>query len=76
MQFEKRTTAITVCKTDEPIFSEYATRVEIVDEAGGEFVEVSQPGQDDGGKIGITAQEWPALRSAIDDLLANCRDHD
>ena len=73
MDFEKRVTAVTVCKTGEPIYSDYATRVEIVDEAAGEFVEVSQAGRE-GGKIAIAPSEWPELRAAIDDLLAACRD--
>lgn len=75
MTFEKRMTAITVCKVGEPIFSDYATRVEIVDEAAGEFVEVSQGGRESGGKIAIASDDWPALREAIDQLLNDCRDH-
>ena len=74
MGFETRVTAVTVCKTGEPIFSGYATRVEIVDEAAGEFVEVSQAGREGGGKIAIDPAEWPELRAAIDDLLAACRE--
>ena len=75
MTFEKRVTAITVCKVGDPIFSDYATRVEIVDEAAGEFVEVSQAGREGGGKIAIASDEWPALREAIEQLLSDCRDH-
>ncbi len=75
MTFEKRITAVTVCKVGEPIFSDYATRVEIVDEAAGEFVEVSQAGRERGGKIAIAAEEWPSLRDAIGQLLNECRDH-
>lgn len=76
MGFEGRVTAVTVCKKGEPIFSEYATRVEIVDEAAGEFVEVSQAGREGGGKIAIDPNEWPALRDAIDELIAACRDQE
>ena len=76
MTFEKRITAVTVCKKGEPIFSDYATRVEIVDEAAGEFVEVSQAGREGGGKIAIASDEWPALRDAIDELIAACRDQE
>ena len=76
MGFERRVTAVTVCKKGEPIFSDYATRVEIVDEAAGEFVEVSQAGREGGGKIAIASDEWPALRDAIDELIAACRDHE
>ena len=76
MGFERRVTAVTVCKKGEPIFSDYATRVEIVDEAAGEFVEVSQDGREGGGKIAIASNEWPALRDAIDELIAACRDQE
>ncbi len=76
MGFERRVTAVTVCKKGEPIFSDYATRVEIVDEAAGEFVEVSQAGREGGGKIAIASNEWPALRDAIDELIAACRDQE
>ena len=60
----------------EPIFSEMATTVEIVDEAGGEFLEVRQQC----GKmtkadlmISINPEEWPMLRAAIDVMVAKCR---
>lgn len=76
MDFERRVTAVTVCKKGEPIFSDYATRVEIVDEAAGEFVEVSQAGREGGGKIAVATNEWPALRDAIDELIAACRDQE
>ena len=76
MGFERRVTAVTVCKKGEPIFSDYATRVEIVDAAAGELVEVSQAGREGGGKIAIASNEWPALRDAIDELIAACRDQE
>ena len=76
MGFERRVTAVTVSKKGEPLFSEYVTRVEIVDEAAGEFVEVSQHGREGGGKIAIASNEWPALRDAIDELIAACRDQE
>jgi hypothetical protein len=76
MTFEKRITAMTICKKGEPIYSDYATQVQIVDEAAGEFIEVSQACREGGGKIAIAAEEWPALREAIDELLGDCRDYD
>ena len=70
---ETRVTQIVVCPQGEPLYSDAATTVQITDEAGGEFVEVSQdaPGQ---GKIWINPEEWPALRSAINRLIKQCRD--
>lgn len=74
--YEIRTTAMVVAPEGEPLFSELATRVTIVDDAAGEFVEVAQDGRDGSdysGKIGINPEEWPMLREAIDMAVANCR---
>lgn len=74
MTFERRVTAMIVNKKGEPIFSDYATKVEIVDDASGEYVEVSQVCQEGfNGKISISGGEWPVLREAIEQLLAECR---
>jgi len=50
MQFETRVTAITVCRNGDPLFSESATLIEIVDEAAGEFVVVRSPASMGAGK--------------------------
>jgi len=71
---ETRVTRIVVAPPNEPTFSEMATTVEIEDEAGGEFVEVSQHGAPELGKIQISPEEWPALRAAINRLVRACRD--
>lgn len=71
--YETRVIAMSVQPQDEPIFSERATMVTIVDEAAGEFVEVSQSGRDDLGKIAINPEEWPELRDAIDCMITSCR---
>ncbi len=73
MNYTTRTIAQCVLPEGEPIFSEMATLVTIVDESGGEFVEVSQAGHADLGKIAISPEEWPALRAAIHDMIAKCR---
>lgn len=41
MKYETRTTSVTVYPAGESMYSELATKIEIADEAGGEFVEVS-----------------------------------
>lgn len=71
-KYETRTTRLLVTPEGEPLFSETGTAVEICDEAAGEFIEVSQtlPGY---GKIMIEVAEWPALRDAIEKMLAECR---
>lgn len=66
-------TQIIVRPLGEPIFSELATTVSIVDEAAGCFVEVEQSGRTDLGKIALNADEWPPLRKAIDRLVATAR---
>lgn len=71
--YEIRTTALTVAPEGEPTFSEMATTVAICDEAAGEFVEVTQHGRVDIGKIQINPEEWPVIREAIDRLIYECR---
>jgi hypothetical protein len=68
-----RTTQVVVLPEDQPIFSEMATKVTIVDDAADEFVEVGQSGHISLGKIVINTNEWPALREAIDMMIAQCR---
>jgi hypothetical protein len=48
----------------EPIFSENGFAVEIEDEAGGEFVTITEARA--GQKISIDPTEWRALRAAVD----------
>lgn len=56
------------------LFDESATEIEIVDEAAGEFVELSQS-MEGYGKIGIDPSDWPTLRAAIDSAIKQCKDH-
>ena len=72
VKFITREVAIMILPETEPIFSERGTRIEIVDESAGEYVEVSQEGRTDLGKIAIEPEEWPELRAAIDRMIANC----
>ena len=71
--YEARVISVSVQPQDEPIFSEMATMVTIVDEAAGEFVEVSQSGRADLGKIAINPEEWPELRDAIQRMVNSCK---
>jgi len=73
-----RTTRITVMPEGEPIFSEMATHVSIEDEAAGEFLEIEQQSGHVGIKdqtIKVDADEWPALRDAIDRMMKEITDH-
>jgi hypothetical protein len=73
MTYETRTTKVVIVPKGEPLFNQEATEIEIVDEAAGEFVEVRQCSDQYDGKIGITVEEWPTIRKAIDDMLGRCR---
>lgn len=71
---ETRTLKLIVCPKNEPIFHERATSVEIMDEAGGEFVRVTQvSNHPEEGSITIDADEWPYIKAAIDQLIGQCR---
>lgn len=70
--YEIRTTGLTVAPKGKPIFDELATDVRLVDEAGGEFVEVRQFR---GGacELRIDPEEWPIVREAIERMVLECR---
>ena len=73
MKYIKRAIKWTVVREKEPLFDELATDIEIVvDEAAGEFVEVTQH-VEGSGKIQIDPEEWPAIREAIDCAVKLCR---
>ena len=71
--YESRPASWRVGPVGSPLYSELVTEVAIVDEAGGEFVEVRQSGPADLGKIAIDSGEWPALRAAINRAVRACR---
>lgn len=73
MKYETRLMALMVLPVGQETYSEMATTVAIADEAAGEFVEVKQHGRLDIGKILVSPEEWPAIREAIDRLIAECR---
>jgi len=70
MSHETRVLALIVLPVGETIFHERATRIEIDDEAAGEYVALHQC---EGGKIRIDPVEWPELRAAIDRMIEECR---
>ena len=69
MAYEKRFIKLLVNRTGESLFASEAIAIEIIDEGGGEFVEITQ--KDD--KMRIEPQEWPSLREAIDEMIDSCR---
>lgn len=68
-----RPVAWIVNKKGRELFNEWAMRVEIVDEAGGEFVEVTDGDQS---KIRIDPVEWDQLRATINMAMAEIIDHE
>jgi hypothetical protein len=72
MTYETRTTKVIVGVKGEQIFDDSVTEIEIVDEAGGEFLEISQDEQ----KIRFDAEEWPHVRDAIEKMFKLCRNYD
>jgi hypothetical protein len=70
LEYETRITRLTVNKTNEPIFSELATHIQIEDEAAGEFISIRQySDHPKAGVVNITAEEWPHIKAAIEQLL-------
>lgn len=74
-EYETRAIGVLVCPAGQPTYSEMCTRIEITDEAAGEFVEVSQVNAA-AGRIRIEPVEWPAIRAAIDNMIGQCRARD
>jgi hypothetical protein len=70
--YETRTTKIIVGVKGEQIFSDSITEVEIIDEAAGEFLEISQ----DNVKLRFDKDEWPHIRSAVNKMFKLCRNYD
>ena len=75
-KFEVREVKWCVVPKKETLFSEMATYVEIVDEAGGEFLIISQSAGKGLQEIRIDVDEWYKLREAIDYAAVLCRGTD
>lgn len=73
MNYETRITQITIVPEKKPLFSEEATDISIEDEAAGEFVVIKQSAITKNGVIAVTAEDWPAIRDAIDRMVKECR---
>ena len=73
MNYETRITKVTVLPKGEDLFHEGATEIAIVDEAGGEYLEIKQCSDMYDGTIAIDLYEWPAIKAAIDKMIKECR---
>lgn len=72
MKYESRILSMVHVRTGRPQFDGTATVVTIVDEGGGEFLEIESV--DTGGKVRIGPDEWPTLSARIDEMMAQCKD--
>jgi len=72
MTYETRTTKMIVAVKGQQIFDDSVTEIEIVDEAAGEFLEISQ----EGGKLRFDLEEWPHVRDAVEKMFKLCRNYD
>ena len=73
-EFLVHRTRVTIVPKGEPTFSERATEIEIVDDAGGEWVKLRQSAEDlQQGEVGIDPDAWPVMRLVIDAMVSRCR---
>lgn len=72
-KYETRATSWHVLPKGNPLFSELATGIHVEDESGGEFVTVEQMSMTESRKVAFSHEEWPAIRSAIDHAISECR---
>jgi hypothetical protein len=77
MTYQTRTLKIAVGVKGEPIFHAGTTEIEIIDEAAGEFLKITQsPDDAEPGVIKIDPHEWPHLKAGIEKMLKECRSYD
>lgn len=70
METETRTIAVWVGPKGEKQTHSLSYEVQIDDEGGGEYVRIIDG---EGGTISVDGETWPALRNAIEGMLAACR---
>lgn len=73
MEYEAIVSSVTVVQKGRSALSEGATKIEAVDEGGGEFIEMSQC-EGVTQKIRIDREEWPVIRAAVDEMIGRLRE--
>jgi len=73
MLYETRTVKIVVCPANKPLYDIECTYIEIIDEAGGEFIAISQERDDSYKDVRITPEEWNVIQKAVNDMIKQCR---
>jgi hypothetical protein len=71
-EYTKRPISWVICRSGTPIFDESCTQITIIDECGGEFLEVEQ----EDGKILLQDDEWPMIREMIDEAFSEIKRHE
>ena len=73
-----RTTKMTVLPEGEPLYSEQATTIEIIDDPAGPFLAIHQDFDDPAysGKTIITPEDWPTIRATIETMLKEIQDNE
>ena len=69
MNYIQQTVSMCIRPKGDPLFSEQATTITMVDDAAGAYIEISQDQSAGKQTIGIDAEEWPALKLAIEEML-------
>jgi len=76
MNYEMRITKVAVLPVGGDLFCTEATTIEIVDEAAGEFIEVTQSNDDAGeGTVRFAPEEWERVRYAMDYMMSAIAEH-
>ncbi len=73
-EIESRAVAWTIGPVGKPCYDESMTHVRIVDESGGEFIEVEQVTTLGTNTLRFDTDEWPAIRATINKAVKMCRD--
>lgn len=77
MRYTARITRVTVVPEGEELFSECATSIEIRDEAGGEYIKITQCNEHEGQTIAISdSDEWEAIKMAADKMFCEIKVND
>ena len=70
---------MTILPEGDPIFSEQATHIEVVQEAGGDcFLKITQDGDDPiyVGSVCIDHDNWPTIKATIETMLNDIKKHE
>lgn len=75
MKYVSRVTQVTVQPEGKPLYDATSTIIDIDDEGGVEFVEITQyPEDKDEQSIRVAPEDWPMIRKAVDDLIKQCKE--